>query len=347
MLNLYKAGVIDAFLNHTVLSSWVDEIKQYKGEYLNFPEMATAYYAINTTKPPFDDLKVRQAFSMSIDRDALSNFRKVTKPLYFQTPTGIFPDYDKTMDGIGEELRKQRNLSPEEWTRSKKQFDPEHARKLLTDAGFPVQQSGNSFSCPAFPADRMALNYNTNDMNRLIAEFIQAQWKQNLGVVIPLKSMESKTFQPMRNAMQYEGFALLLWSGDYMDSYTFLNLYYGQKNESGTGFYDPNFDRLLDEANVELDPQKRYEKLARAEYALAAQLPAIPLSVNSTNWMKKPYIKGLYPNPGTLHAWKFVYIERDPAKWDADVENIMTDQDEQVERQLRELQSGQNQGAAK
>ena len=52
--------------------------------------------------------------------------------------------------------------------------------------------------------------------------------------------------------------------------------------------------------------------------------------------MKKPYVKGMYPNPGTLLPWKFVYIERDPAKWDKDVENIMTETDPQVEKQLRE-----------
>ena len=43
--------------------------------------------------------------------------------------------------------------------------------------------------------------------------------------------------------------------------------------------------------------------------------PVIPLATSSTNWMKKPYVKGMYPNPVTLHAWKFVYIEHDPSKW--------------------------------
>ena len=71
------------------------------------------------------------------------------------------------------------------------------------------------------------------------------------------------------------------------------------------------------------------------------QAPSIPLTVNATNWMKKPYVKGLYPNPGTLLPWKFVYIESDPAKWDKNVENIMTETDPQVEQQLRELTSTQ------
>ena len=50
--------------------------------------------------------------------------------------------------------------------------------------------------------------------------------------------------------------------------------------------------------------------------------PVIPLLTNATNLMKKPYVKGMYPNPQTLHAWKFVYIERDPAKWDYGVPDM-------------------------
>src|SRR4029453_16671255 len=101
-----------------------------------------------------------------------------------------------------------------------------------------------------------------------------------------------------------------------------------------SGFFDSQYDKMLDETNAELDPQKRYEKLVRAEYYLMEQLPAIPLTIAATNWLKKPYVKGLYPNPGTLHAWKFVYIEPDPAKWDKDVDNLMAEKDPIVQEQI-------------
>ena len=95
---------------------------------------------------------------------------------------------------------------------------------------------------------------------------------------------------------------------------------------AGSAIHDLDFShslvRLLDEANTTLDPARRYELLAEAEaYMLAAQ-PIIPFETNATNWMKKPYVKGMYPNPGTLHAWKFVYIEHDPAKWDSGVPDM-------------------------
>ncbi len=340
IMNLYKAGSIDAFLNHTVPTSWINEVRPYKDEYLNFPEAATAYYAMNMTKPPFNDIKVRRAFMQGLDRQALSDFRKITKPLYGKVPSGIFPDYDKAVEKVGEEIRKEKNITPDVWAK-RNAFDPDGARKLLTEAGFPVTKSGDTYSCPNFPTDTVAITFNTNENNRSIAEFIQAQWKQNLGITIQLKTMEFKTFLPYFKSLQYEGFSQFLWSGDYMDPYTFLSLQYGKDNEGGAGFYDAKYDKMLDDANAELDPTKRFEMLARAEVYLMEQLPMVPLTINATNWLKKPYVKGMYPNPGTLIPWKFVYIERDPAKWAKDVDNIMTTPDEQADKQLADLVSTQ------
>ena len=340
MMNLYKSGSVDAMLNHSVPSSWIGEMRGFKDEYLNFPENATSYYAMNMTKPPFNDVRVRRAFNLGLDHEALSTFRKVTKPLFDFSPAGIFPAYDKARDRVSEEIRQERGVAPDVWAKNKF-FDPEQARKLLTEAGFAVEKKGDTYSCPSFPTDKVSITFNTNENNRSVAEYVQAQWKQNLGITVPLKTMEFKTFLPFFKSLQYEGFAQFLWSGDYMDPYTFLSLQYGKDNEGGAGFYDPKYDKMLDDANAELDVEKRYEKLARAEFYLMEQLPAVPLTINATNWIKKPYVKGLYPNPGTLMPWKFVYIERDPAKWDTNVENIMKTVDPKVEKQLQELVSTQ------
>ena len=60
----------------------------------------------------------------------------------------------------------------------------------------------------------------------------------------------------------------------------------------------------------------------------------IPLGTNTTSWMKKPYVKGFYPNPGTLQAWKFAYIERDPSKWTTNMDTIMKEEDPAVTAQV-------------
>jgi oligopeptide transport system substrate-binding protein len=126
-----------------------------------------------------------------------------------------------------------------------------------------------------------------------------------------------------------------------MDPFSFLNLFYSETNDSSTGWYNPKYDQLLDEANSELDPQKRFEKLAQAEFMVMQDQPVIPLQTQATNWIKKPYVKGMYPNPGTLHAWKFVYIEHDTSKWDQNVDNMMANQDPWVVQNLDRLNATQ------
>lgn len=340
MMNLYKAGRVDALYNHTVPAAWNETIREYRDEYLLFPEVATEFYVINVKRPPMDNVKVRQAFALAIDREALAKFRKTLKPLLDMTPEGIFPKYEEARQKIyAEELKKQRS-SLEEW--KARMFNAEKARQLLAEAGYPVQKAGNGWATPSFPVDKVSITYNTAESNKAVAEFVQAQWKQNLGITIPLQNMEFRTYLPKINKVDYDGFARRGWVGDYMDPYTFLGLYYSRANEGGTGWWDPKYDQMLDDANNTTDVMGRFEKLARAEFYISQQQIIIPLGTSGTSWMKKPYVKGMYPNPGTLHPWKFVYIERDPAKWDSNVDNIMAATDPAVEQQLSELKRSQD-----
>lgn len=293
IMNLYKVGDVDAVLNHTVPTAWLDVVRTKK-DYMEGLEAAIDYLQINVTKPPMNDVRVRKAFNYSIDKNAWSAWRKVVKPLTAFTPEGIFPGYQQPKGDL---------------------FDPERARQLLGQAGFPVTKNNDgSYSCPKFPSD-VEYIYNTQESNKEMAEFMQAQWKQNLGITIPLRNMEWKTFLNARAKLEYKGFARGAWGADYMDPFTFLSLFY-TGGESGTGWLDPKYVSMVDEANRTLDPQKRYELLAKAEKFLIDAQPVIPLDTSSVRWVKKPYVKGMYPNPGSLFAWKFVYLEPDQAKWD-------------------------------
>jgi oligopeptide transport system substrate-binding protein len=193
---------------------------------------------------------------------------------------------------------------------------------LLGEAGYPVtKKADGSYSCPKFPVDQVEYIYPTQESNKAMAEWMQAQWKQNLGITVSLRNMEWKTFLNARAKLEYKGFSRGAWGADYMDPFTFLSLFY-TGGESGTGWLDPKYVAMLDEANRMLDPKKRYELLAQAEkYMLDAQ-PVIPIDTAATNWVKKPYVKGMYPNAGSLFAWKYVYIERDPSKWDYGVPSL-------------------------
>jgi oligopeptide transport system substrate-binding protein len=294
IMNLYKAGEIDGFLNHTVPASWMDHIRPLK-DYMDATENGTDYYDFNVRRGPFTDKRLRKAFNMAIDKVAFANWRKTVKPMTGFVPLGIFPGYPNPK---GDD------------------FNPDRARQLMAEAGYPVTKGADGkWVCRNFPVSEVEILYNPDGMNTPIAEFLQAQWRQNLGVTIPLKSMEFRTFLNVRAKGDYKGIARDAWGGDYMDPFTFLNLFYAGA-ENGSGWHDPKYDAMLDEANRTSDPAKRYELFAKAEAYMLEEQPVIPLDTPTVNWMKKPYVKGMYPNPLTLHAWKFVYIEHDQAKWD-------------------------------
>jgi ABC-type oligopeptide transport system substrate-binding subunit len=294
IMNLYKVGEVDAVLNHTVPNAWLDVVRTKK-DYMQGLEAAIDYLQINVTKPPMNDVRVRKAFNFAIDKNAWAAWRKVVKPLTAFTPEGIFQGYPQPKGD---------------------QFDPERARQLLGEAGYPVtRNSDGSFSCPKFPVKDVEYIFNTQESNRSMAEWMQAQWQQNLGITVGLRNMEWKTYVTARATLDYKGFARGSWGADYMDPFTFLSLFY-TGGESGTGWLDPKYVGMLDEANRMLDPIKRYDLLAKAEKYMIDAQPVIPLASASVNWVKKPYVKGMYPNAASLYPWKFVYIERDQAKWD-------------------------------
>lgn len=297
IMNLYKAGEIDAMLNHTVQAAWLDTIAPYK-DYMDAPEATTEYYLFNCTRPPTNDVRVRKALNMSVDKKAVGTWRH-QMPLTSITPEGMFPGYPRPKGDP---------------------FDPEKAKGLLADAGY--RDGAGKFDPKKFPVDQVEINVNPDGNNIPIAEFIQAQWKQNLGVTIPIKVMEQKTSLVARAKLEYKGLFRAGWGADYMDPFTFLGLYYTPTGNNGTGWWDPKYVALLDEANSTGDQQKRFELMAKAEAMVLDAQPIMPLMTASARWMKKPYIKGMYPNAGSLFAWKWIYIERDQTKWDYGVPDM-------------------------
>ncbi|HEX3558598.1 MAG TPA: peptide ABC transporter substrate-binding protein [Pyrinomonadaceae bacterium] len=304
IMNLYKAGEVDATFNHTVPAAWLKSGVRYMKDYMDAPENGSAYWQINTTKPPLDDKRVRKALNMTIDRNALADYRVVSKANNTFVPQGILHGYPR-IQGFN--------------------LDVEGAKRLLVEAGY--KDATGNYDPKKFPVNQIEVTYNTNDSNKQIAEFVQAQWKQNLGITIPLHNVEFKNFLDMRSKLQYKGIAGGAgWSGDYMDPNTYLSLFSTDGGDNGTGWFDPKFVSMLNDANREPDQQKRYDKLAKCEEYMLDAAPVIPLLKPATSWMKKPYVKGMYPNPATLHPWKYIYIEHDQAKWDRQMPDMTTDQ---------------------
>lgn len=291
-MNLYKAGETDATYNRSVPRSWLYFIQQKK-DHMDEREASIEYYIINTTKPPTNDARVRRAFALAIDKRILTAQRRNAKPLASLVPPAIFSGYEPPQT---------------------EDFNPELSKKLLAEAGF--RDASGNYDASKFPVDQVEIAYNTSESNRFIAELIQAQWKQNLGLTVPLKNMETKTYVNYATKLEYKGFARLGYAADYVDPYSFLSVFATAGGDNGTGWSSPRFKELLDKANQTLDTNERYRMLAEAESLFLSEQPIIPLVTSTTNWLKKPYVKGMFANPLTLHPWKFVRIERDPQLWD-------------------------------
>lgn len=291
VMNLYKAGAIDATYNRSVPRAWLAMMQQ-KLDHQDKLEASIEYYIINTTQPPMNDVRVRKAFALALDRSLITATRRNSKALSTLIPTDVFFGYPSIKDV---------------------EFNPEKAKQLLAEAGFRDERG--IYDASKFPINEVNITYNTSDSNKFVAEIIQSQWKRNLDLTVPLKNMETKTFISTTAKLDYKGFARYGYISDYIDPYSLLSIFATDGGDNGTGWKNARYVEIIDVANRTLDPVERNRLLAEAERLFLEEQPIIPMTTSSTNWLKKPYLKGIYANPMTIHPWKYVYIERDQAKW--------------------------------
>src|SRR5690606_10624752 len=147
MMNLYKAGEVDALYNHTVPIAWIDMIRPL-ADYMDAPENSIEFYVFNTTKPPMDDVRVRRAFNLAIDKEGLVRFKRAGKALPAFPPEGHYPGY----------------MQPEGDA-----FAVRRARELLAEAGYA--DATGKYDPSKFPAALVQVTYNTSENNRQMAEF--------------------------------------------------------------------------------------------------------------------------------------------------------------------------------
>lgn len=252
-LALWESGQLDVATNPPPIE--FDRLK--KEEKLNiFPYLGTYYYAFNTTKKPFDDVRVRKALSFAIDRQAIvqSITKAEQKPALAFVPYGI-PDStsDKEFRTVGgDQYFADNNL--------------EEAKQLLAEAGFP-EGAG-------FP--EMTILYNTNETHQSIAQAIQQMWKEGLGIQCNLMNQEWKVYLDKRSSLDYD-VARAGWIGDFMDPSTFLDTFYSASGTSDTGWVNPSFDALIEKARSANDNFLRMRYLHDSEMLLMEDMPIAPI----------------------------------------------------------------------
>jgi oligopeptide transport system substrate-binding protein len=207
------------------------------------PVFGSYYYIINCTRPPLNDRRVRAALNLAIDRRKIVTAvaRMGQRPLGLMVPPDSIPGY------------KSPDVPPP--------YDPEKARTLLADAGFPDGKN--------FPT--LSMVYNTDEiLHSKIAMAMGQMWARELNVHVTYRGLERASFNTARRTQDFD-IARGGWYGDYADPTTWLDLARtGNGNNDGL-FSDPAFDKLMDAAARQADPAKRFADLAHAEKLICAQ----------------------------------------------------------------------------
>jgi len=241
------------------------------------PSLATYGYVFNTKKAPFDNPKVRKAFSLAIDRKAIVE----TPPQVGQKPAGGWvppglPDADATKDfrEIGGDYYDVNKASVEE------------AQKLLAEAGYPGGKG----------LPEITLLYNTSEGHKQIAEMLQEMWKKNLGVEVKLANEEWQVFLDDRANGNYQ-IARLGWFADYIDPMTFLDMFTTGSGNNDSGWSNKEYDDLIDKAKRTTNAAERMQYMHQAENILMDEMVVIPIYFYVNSYIVKPNLKGYHVDP--------------------------------------------------
>lgn len=288
-LNIYKTGAADVIWDKDLLpTEQFDIIKNWPDAH-TFGYLGTYFFRFNCTRKPFDDVRVRRALTMAIDRDRL--VRRVTK-------AGEVPADHLTPDGTA-------NYHPPHGLG----YDPELARKLLAEAGYP---GGKGF--PHFQYMFNGAAGGAAKIHEMIAVELQEMWRENLGIQMDLQQVELKVLYANQSLMDYD-VSRSSWIGDYNDANTFLGMFTSDDGNNRTGWKNARYDELIRQANLETNKQKRELLFQEAEKILVVdQVPIVPLYFYAGfNLFDPTKVAGIYPNVLDHHPLNAIRrIDREP-----------------------------------
>ena len=277
LLYMYEKDGLDVFRLNSLPPAELDRTRQrYAAEYVSGPSLGYMRIGFDVSRPPFDDPRVRRAFALATDRETLAN---VTLRGYVFPATGgwVPPEMPGHSPGIG------------------LPYDPERARQLLAEAGYP---DGCDF--PVLDALRPP----STGRAPAIAS-LRVQWRENLGVEVAWKTVE---YAELWNRLSGER-PQMWWLGggaEYPDPDDLLG---GSHLKVFTGWQNKAYDELVERARRVMDQAERMRLYGQAERILVEEAPHLPLAYLRYHFLIKPWVLRYPTSPVGTWFWKDVVIE--------------------------------------
>jgi len=263
--NLYETGEIDATdVNLLYIDKAKDEAGPFHLELDVVSELSFFYIGFNATKPPFDDVNIRRAFAMAVDREKLASlvYRDMVEPAGGILPPGM-PGFNEKLSGLAYDVTKARELIASSKYGDVSQLPP----IVMTASGW----------------------------GGLISPEVEAvieEWRRNLGVEVTVRQLEPLRYlyhlKQEKDNVYYMG-----WIADYPHPQDFLEILFYTGSENNYGEYsNPEVDSLLDMAGVEMDSDLSLKLYQQAEQKMVDDAACIPLWFGRNYVLVKPYIDG-------------------------------------------------------
>ncbi|WP_246001047.1 peptide ABC transporter substrate-binding protein [Brevibacillus panacihumi] len=233
---------------------------------INTQTIAAVYmYKFNTQQVPFNNVKIRKAFSYAINRQLIID---QVRQGHQQPALGFVP--------------------PSMAVQTEPYFldnDTQTAKKLL-------QEGLNELGLAALPP--ITLTYNTSESHKQLAEAVAEQWRQAFDIDVKLEDKEWTVFLEEQHKGLYQ-ISRSGWLGDFNDPISFLGIFRDRTGgNNDTGWENERYQALLKQSAVEMDTQKRNQLLVQAEQILMDEMPIAPLFYYTNSWVKHDRVKGVF-----------------------------------------------------
>lgn len=268
-----------------------EEIPSLEGsaEFYVDPIIGTYYLSVNTERAPFDNVNVRKALSLAIDREYVAN--TLMQGTYSPAYNFMGPGW---MDANGEQFIDNANGGAT-YISEDHEANLEEAKKLLADAGYP---NGEGID---------PITYSTNDSgyHKVVAEYLQQAWGE-LGIDVTVEIVEWASFTPMRRNGEYDT-ARNGWVGDYSDPSNMLELLYSTNGNNDGKYNNPEFDAAIETSRTTTDEVARFEALHTAEDILMDEAACIPVAYYNDFWLQSEKITGSWHS--AYGYWHLMYAD--------------------------------------